>query len=427
MKRFGEISRPGRTDDDHRHVAVPAATRLTRPQARAEIELGQQDEIGSRPLGELERLAVEARRRHLETVACQLPFEVAPDSGLRLGEQQGDIHPAKLASRSEAHQVSFGATLRRIFPTRPVRAVLIGLVILAPAAGASGGSKVERWQSHAPLPVPRTEVAAALAGDRIVVVGGFVDVGANSARADAYSIADDRWSRLPDLPVSVDHAAAASAAGRVYVLGGYGADRRPLRSAFVLERGSWRELAQLPEPRAAAAAAVSAGRLYIVGGVDERGGLARVALTLDLGSGRWSRRPGPTPREHLAAAAAQGRIYAVGGRSAGIDTNTRTFESYNPATRRWTRLGRLPSARGGTGAAAVPGHIISVGGEQPAGTIASVYAYGLRTRRWRRLADLPTPRHGLGVVAYRGRVFTLAGGPQPGLTVSGAVESLRVR
>jgi len=31
------------------------------------------------------------------------------------------------------------------------------------------------------------------------------------------------------------------------------------------------------------------------------------------------------------------------------------------------------------------------------------------------------------VVAYRGRVFTLAGGPQPGLTVSGAVESLRVR
>jgi len=181
--------------------------------------------------------------------------------------------------------MSFGATLRRIFPTRPVRAVLIGLVVLALAAGASGGSKVERWQSHASLPQPRTEVAAALAGDRIVVVGGFLESGGNSTRADAYSVRENRWSRLPDLPVSVDHAAAASQAGRVYVVGGYGTDRRPLRTVFVLDRGSWRGLAQLPEPRAAAAAAVSAGRLYIVGGVDERGGLARVALATSRADG----------------------------------------------------------------------------------------------------------------------------------------------
>ena len=37
-----------------------------------------------------------------------------------------------------------------------------------------------------------------------------------------------------------------------------------------------------------------------------------------------------------------------------------------------------------------------------------------------------SPRHGLGVVASKGRVYTIAGGPQPGLTVSGVVESLRV-
>ncbi|MBA2462434.1 MAG: hypothetical protein H0V45_11810, partial [Actinobacteria bacterium] len=188
--------------------------------------------------------------------------------------------------------MSFAATLRRIFPTRPVRAVLVGLVVLAFAAAASGGSTVERWQAHAPLPEPRTEVAAGLAGDQIVVVGGFVEGGGSSARADGYSIASDRWSRLPDLPASVDHAAAASAVGRVYVLGGYGADRRPLRSAFVLEEGSWRKLAGLPEPRAAAAAAISSGKLYVVGGVDGTG-LARVALAFDLRAGRWSRVPGP--------------------------------------------------------------------------------------------------------------------------------------
>ena len=58
---------------------------------------------------------------------------------------------------------------------------------MAVAAEAGG----PRWQRHAPLPEPRTEVAAAVAGDRIVVVGGFVDNGANSARADAYPVANE--------------------------------------------------------------------------------------------------------------------------------------------------------------------------------------------------------------------------------------------
>ena len=56
----------------------------------------------------------------------------------------------------------------------------------------------------------------------------------------------------------------------------------------------------------------------------------------------------------------------------------------------------------------------------------SVFAYTPAARRWQRLADLPTPRHGLGVIAHRDRVYAVAGGPQPGLTTSGAVESLRV-
>ncbi|MGH3071068.1 MAG: Kelch repeat-containing protein, partial [Gaiellaceae bacterium] len=167
------------------------------------------------------------------------------------------------------------------------------------------------------------------------------------------------------------------------------------------------------------------GRLYVLGGVDGRRGLARVAFALDLKTGRWSRVPGPAPREHLAATAFGRRVYALGGRSAGIDTNTARFDVYDSRTRRWTRLAPVPQARGGTGAAYVNGRIVSVGGEQPQGTIRSVYAYELATKRWRRLADIPTPRHGLGVVASRGRIYAVAGGPQPGLTVSGAVESIR--
>ena len=293
---------------------------------------------------------------------------------------------------------------------------LTGLATLAAAA----------WIASSPLPEPRTEVAAATLRGRIVVVGGFLSNGGNSRRVDALDPRADTWSRLPDLPVSVDHAAAASWRGRVVVVGGYGADRRPLRTAFLYDGRTWRRLPPPPEERAAAAAAATAdGRVWIVGG-RTRDGLASRALLLDLETLRWRLVRGPRPREHLAATALGGRVYAIGGRLAGYDTNLRTVEVYDPRTNRWRSLPDLPDARGGTGAAAIEGRIVSVGGESPGGTNATVWFLAPRAGEWMRLPDLPTPRHGLGVVALEGRVWVIAGGPEPGLTVSGAVESLPV-
>jgi N-acetylneuraminic acid mutarotase len=280
------------------------------------------------------------------------------------------------------------------------------------------------WATAAPMPEPRTEVAAAVVRGEIAVVGGLTAGGAPSPRVDLYSPAADRWSRLPDLPAAVHHPLAASDGQRLYVVGGYGnpiGGGGPTRAAYVFDRGAWHALPGLPEPRAAGGAAVVGGKLYVVGG---RGasGLGRHAFAFDLRTRRWRIVPAPTPREHLAVTAAGGRIYAVGGRKAGYDTNLATFEVWSPGARRWTRLAPLPNPRGGTGAAVASGSIVSVGGEAPSGTIRSVYAYSLTTGRWRRLPDLPTPRHGLGVVAVGTRVYAIAGGPQPGLTVSDANE-----
>jgi hypothetical protein len=285
------------------------------------------------------------------------------------------------------------------------------------------------WVSATPLPQPRTEVGAAVLRGEILVVGGLTDNGAASARADAYSPASRRWRRLPDLPVAVHHPLVASGDGRVYVAGGYGGGLgagAKLRTVFAFDGVRWRARPRLPEPRAAGGAAVVGGRLYVVGGVGTTG-LARRAFALDLRSGRWSVVPAPTPREHLAVASAGGRIYALGGRKAGYDTNLATFESWAPGEARWRRLPDLPGARGGTGAAVAAGRIVSIGGEEPAGTIGSVYAWNLAKGGWSRLPDLPTPRHGLGVVAIGLRVCAIAGGTSPGLTVSGANECLGLR
>src|SRR3954471_10875129 len=131
------------------------------------------------------------------------------------------------------------------------------------------------WTMHAPLPVARTEVAAATLGTEIAVVGGFLENGGSSRRVDFYAPASDTWRSGPDLPAAVNHAAAAVARGRLYVLGGYGAER----SAFVLRGNSWQTLS-LPSPRAAAAATALRGVVYVVGGVGE-GGNARSMLAYD--------------------------------------------------------------------------------------------------------------------------------------------------
>jgi N-acetylneuraminic acid mutarotase len=301
----------------------------------------------------------------------------------------------------------------------------LGAALLVPG----GFSATAAWRSHAPLPAPRSEVAAAAVGRTLVVVGGFCADGSTSARVDEYDPAADSWRRLPDLPGAANHAMAAASAGRLYVAGGYGSDGFQRRTAYVLAAGRWQRLPAMPESRAAAGAAVIGGRLYVAGGVTGKAGTRRLAtrlLVYSLRTRRWSSLPGPTPREHLGVAALGGRLYVAGGRTAGYDTNLTTFEVFDPARSRWRRLAPVPGPRGGTGLGAVNRSLVSVGGEEPAGTIASVYRYAPATGRWQRLADLPTPRHGLGVVGFAGRVYALAGGPTPGLDVSGANESLAV-
>ncbi len=219
---------------------------------------------------------------------------------------------------------------------------------------------------------------------------------------------------------------AVGVGGRPVVLGGYTVTGVPLRAVFALERGRWRALPRMPFPRGAAGAGVAGNRIVVAGGVGAGGRLARNALSFDLRTRRWTVVPGPTPREHLGVTAFGAVVYAVAGRTSGLDTNLLHFESYRPGDRGWRRLPPVPDARGGTGAAALRGIVVSAGGEEPGGTIAEVLGYRIAEGRWVQLEDLETPRHGVGMAALGGRVFVIGGGPEPGLTVSSANESLAV-
>src|SRR5918996_2863715 len=261
------------------------------------------------------------------------------------------------------------------------------LVLALVACNAEAETPVPRvtdleWETLAPMPTPRTEVAAAAVGGRIVVVGGFAPAG-TVGTTEVYDVATDAWSAGPDLPVAVNHAMATSFGDEVYVFGGTLGDGAISDSAFVLSDGAWDPLPLMPEPRTAGGAAVAGGLIHVVGGVGPEG-VAERTLVFDAEAGRWSVTEGlGRPREHMGVAAFDDRVYAVGGR-AGSLAGFGDVEGLDPGTSPWSPLPDLPTPRGGMAAAAASN----------------------------------------GVVAIGTAMYVIAGGVDPGLSFSGAVEAI---
>ncbi len=283
-----------------------------------------------------------------------------------------------------------------------------------------------RWEALAPVPTPRSEVAAASDGQRIAVVGGFDGSGTSVTTVEMFDLETATWSAGPDLPIAVNHPMAAGFDGEIVVAGGYLGPglANPTDRAFTLRNGAWEELPPMPVPRGAGGAAVVDERLYVAGGVGPAGP-ATETFVFDPADTRWSTIEGPpTPREHLGVAGLDGELYVVGGRTRGIGSNLDAAEALDVAEGTWRDLPPVPTARGGSAAGATSnGFVVSAGGEADV-TFDEVEAYDVSADRWLSLPPMPTARHGLAVVVVGSIVYTIAGGTVPGLSVSGALESI---
>jgi hypothetical protein len=279
------------------------------------------------------------------------------------------------------------------------------------------------WRTLAPALSERTEVAAAVVGTRIYVIGGYREDGGTVSTVEILDTATGRWERGPDLPVAVNHAMAAAAGGTVYLFGGFQEGGDASAAAYRLDGDVWRPVAAMPQSRGAGTAVSVENTIYVAGGVNA-GGLSRQMLVYDVAADRWSAAPGPpTPREHLGGAGFGGLVYTVGGRAGG-QGNFSAFEVFDPGTGQWRKLPDLPTRRGGLAAAATcSGRIVAVGGEADA-TFEEAEVYDVEASTWQALPPLPTPRHGLGVVAIGTSIYTLSGGPRPGLHVANTTEAI---
>ena len=316
-------------------------------------------------------------------------------------------------------------------------AALLALTLAAaPAAHAQG-----KWRAGAPIPQGANEVIGADVDGQVLVYGGQ-DPGSNAMGIFwKYDPAKNEWSKLPANPVPVHHGASASAGRKFYVFGGFRLPDTgkvgwyPENKAWVfdLDTQTWSALPPMPTTRGALAAVAVGKKIYVSGGGGipqgmqlpdglVPGGPAELYGTLevfDTETNTWSKlAPMPTPRNHHSIAAADGKLYAIGGRvgscySGGWSSNVWMNEAYDIATNTWTTRAPMPTARSGTGIAALDGKIYVLGGEGWIDDFGGVFraneVYDPKTNTWSRAARMITPRHGFAVAQVGNAIYAVSG------------------
>ena len=311
-----------------------------------------------------------------------------------------------------------------------------------------------RWNSAAPMALPRSEVTGAASGGRIFIFGG-VHKGYTVDRVEAYDPRADRWQDMRPLPVPLDHTFAVSVDQAIYIFGGslsatvevsgetldemmkttnWDFSPRSAMWRYLPAEDRFERLANMPLNRLCHSAVVIGRRIHVVGGQGPNPG---VMMRYDVDTGVWDFLPGmPTFREHLAIGEIGGRIFAAGGRWPdptdpassfvfGVQ-NTGATEVYDPGTREWSPRAALPTPRGAGCGAVLDGRLWVAGGEVLDSadrlTNAEVEVYDPATDSWMVAPDLPTPRHGLALVAEGGRLYAIGGGPLAAFSGTGATE-----
>ena len=125
------------------------------------------------------------------------------------------------------------------------------------------------WRDAEAIPTRRDHLSAVSDGRSMFTVGGrFLQPGALSAALERYDPATDGWERLPAMPTARGGQGAALAGGRVIVVGGEDPGRvYPQVEAYDVAAQQWSPLPPLPTPRhGLAAERVGDQILVLVGG-----------------------------------------------------------------------------------------------------------------------------------------------------------------
>jgi len=257
----------------------------------------------------------------------------------------------------------------------------------------------DKWTKKKPMALASHHVAFTEYHGKIYAFGGFVPPESGPPgwvpinNAWEYDPAGDMWKALAPMPSKRGSALAAVAGDKIYVIGGASTipgsketavyPTHPHTSVGSVEEydpasNTWHERSAMPTPRNHAAIGVVNAKIYVIGG---RVGAAFIGVASDISvveeydpaSDLWSgpRARMPIARSALGAGVYASRIYVAGGeyQDPHMMATFRAVEAYDPASNTWTEMPPMPVSRHGLAVGVIGNrlHVIS-GDVQSAGT-----------------------------------------------------------
>ncbi len=240
---------------------------------------------------------------------------------------------------------------------------------------------INSWKAGPDLPARLHHVMAAAYKDELVVIGGWVPKGDNPSGEVSdrvFALRGGSWVELPSLNRARAAGAAAVVGDRIVVVGGQ-ADDHLVPTTEVFDGKRWTTAADIPTAREHLAVASDGRFLYAVGGRDLSPAKNSPALErFDPQANRWERLPDmPTARGGLGATIAGGRIFAIGGETA-TDVMGKV-ESFDIGAKSWSSGPEMRTPRHGLTAAAIGRTVYALGGAtRPGHATAAATAEALR-------------------------------------------------
>jgi non-specific serine/threonine protein kinase len=239
----------------------------------------------------------------------------------------------------------------------------------ATAKAESYDPVVDKWKAGPSLPIQVHHASGASYKGELVVLGGWIPDGPNLTAAISdrvFALRNGQWVDLPRLSHPRAAAAAAVVGDKLVVVGGQ-ADGQLVPTTEVFDGDHWRDAAAMPTLREHLAAASDGRFVYVVGGRDLSP--AKNFATLeryDPAADTWQKLPDmPTARGGLGATVVNGRLIAVGGEqtSAAFDA----VQAFDIAGQSWAPLTSLHSPTHGMAVVGIGKSVYIVGGARRPG------------------------------------------------------------
>ena len=229
---------------------------------------------------------------------------------------------------------------------------------------------IDSWTTGPDLPAPIHHAAAAAYGDQLVALGGWTPEGANLTAVTSdkvFALTGETWSELPPLNQPRAAAAAAVVGDKLVVVGGQDADGALVAETEVFDGESWSVAAPIPTPREHLAVAADDKYVYAVGGRELSSSENSAALErYDPATDEWTALPEmPTASGSFGAAFVGEQLIAVGGEDATSAVDA--VQAYDPEAGVWSELPPMVTPRHGLGVFGIGDTLYALGGALGAG------------------------------------------------------------